>query len=126
MTKEITLVACSGLNPRGLVSRAVVSDLVDECDNCNFSCIVAMGGGNKKHISRARDNTLIAVNGCDKNCPAIMLEKDEVHVDEVVVIPEVLEDTPFFPKDSVRINDEEEECIKIIKEEVKKLMKKYE
>ena len=120
MSEKTILVACSGLNPRGNLTRAVVSDITSEDENFDYSCIVACGGGNKKHIQKTLDNKTIAVNGCNNSCPKTILENVGGKVDECIDIKELLSQYDLLPKDPVRIGEHEEKGIKIIKEEIYK------
>ncbi len=121
MSNKTNLVACSGLNPRGNLTRAAVSDITSVDENFSYSCIVACGGGNEKHIQRTKDNKTIAVNGCNKNCPKTILKKVGGNVDKSIDIKELLTQHDLLPKDPVRINEHEEKGIKIIKKEIYKI-----
>ena len=121
MNDKTNLVACSGLNPRGNLTRAAVSDITSVDENFSYSCIVACGGGNEKHIQRTIDNKTIAVNGCNKNCPKNILENQGGKVDKSLDIKELLKEHDLLPKDPVRISEDEEKSIKIIKEEIYKI-----
>lgn len=123
MSKMITLVACSGLNPRGNVTRAAVSDITSSEDNYQYACIVACGGNNQKHIQRTKDTTTIAVNGCQKACPKKILENVGGKVDACIDIKALLSEVDKLPEDTARIGPLEEEGIVIIKEEIYKVSK---
>ncbi len=121
MENKTILVACSGLNPRGNVTRAAVSDITTNDENFDYACIVACGGGNKKHLQKTIDNKTISVNGCQKACPKTILENLGGKVDKSLDIKELLNKHDLLPEDPVRIGEHEEKGIKLIKEEIYKL-----
>lgn len=118
MSEKCILVACSGLNPRGNVTRAVVSDITEADENFDYACIVACGGGNQKHIKRTNDYRTISVNGCEKACPKKILESVGGKVDECIDIKAILKEHDLLPENTARLTEREEKGVEIIKEEV--------
>lgn len=121
MSEKTILVACSGLNARGNVTRAAVSDITSNDDDYDYACIVACGGRNEKHIQRTRDYKTIAVNGCAKACPKKILENVGGKVDKCLDVKELLGKYDLLPIDPVRIGIHEEKGVEIIKKEIYKL-----
>lgn len=118
--KEIALCACSGMNPRGQVARAAVYDLSEEDENNKICCIVATAGGKQKYIDLAQSHKIIAVNGCKQNCTTTLLKQKDATVDKVILVPEILEKEGLTAECTVRMNENDEKCVEIIKEEIKK------
>ena len=86
MSEKTVLCACSGMNPRGAITRTSVYDLSIEREDIEYCCIVASGGNYQKFIDLAKDNTVIAVNGCENCCPETILKtKDRKLIDDIVV-----------------------------------------
>lgn len=117
---EIVLCACSGMNPRGQVARAAVYDLAEENPEYKVCCIVATGGGKQKYVDLAQTHKIIAVNGCTQNCTTTLLKQKEATTDKVLVVPEILEKEGLTPECTIRMNENDEKCVKIIKEEIQK------
>ena len=120
MTEEIVLCACSGMNPRGEVARASVYDLAQEEENCSVCCIVATGGGKQKYIDLASSHPVVAVNGCKQNCTTTLLKEKGIDVQKVLVVPEILEEHDLTAECTVRMNENDEKCVDVLKEVIKK------
>ena len=116
--KEIALCACSGMNPRGQVARAAVHDLTEENEAYKTCCIVATAGGKQKYIDLAKTHPIVAINGCKQNCTTTLLKQKEATVDKVIVVPEVLEEYDLTAECTVRMNENDEQCVKIIKDKI--------
>ena len=122
MSEKIVLCACSGMNPRGEVARVSVYDMTVENDNLEYCCIVASGGDYRKFVDLARDNTVIAVNGCENNCPETILKTKDASVEHNMNVSKLLKRHGLKAQNTVRLNENDEECVKAIKEEIKSLI----
>ena len=122
MADEIVLCACSGMNPRGEVARASVYDLAQEEEKCSVCCIVAAGGGKQKYIDLASQHPVIVVNGCKQNCTTTLLKEKGIDVEKVLLVPEILEANDMTAECTVRMNENDEKCVEIVKEVIKKEM----
>ncbi|RAP53698.1 MAG: hypothetical protein BZ138_00120 [Methanosphaera sp. rholeuAM270] len=118
--KEIVLCACSGMNPRGEVARAAVYDVAQEDEECKICCIVATGGGKQKYVDLVQDKPIIVVNGCPQNCTTTLLKEKGANVDKVLLVPEILEKEGLTAECTVRMNENDEKCVDILKEEIRK------
>ena len=97
MSEKIVLCACSGMNPRGEVARVSVYDLSVEEECFEYCCIVASGGNYQKFIDMARENRVIAVNGCENNCPETILKTKDASVEYNLNVSKLLKENniPF-------------------------------
>ncbi len=120
--KEIVLCACSGMNPRGEVARAAVYDVTQE-DGDKLCCVVATAGGKQKYIDLVQDKPIIVVNGCPQNCTSTLLSQKGASVDKVLVVPEILEKEGLTAECTVRMNENDEKCVEVLKEEIRKAKK---
>lgn len=118
---KVVVCACSGMNPRGEVARAAVYDTAQENEDSEVCCIVATAGGKQKYIDLARSNPIIVVNGCPQNCTTTLLEQKGAEVNEVILVPEVLEKAGLTAECTVRMNENDEKCVEVIKEEIMKV-----
>jgi len=123
MSDEIVLCACSGMNPRGEVARASVYDVAQEEENCSVCCIVATGGGKQKYIDLASENPVIVVNGCKQNCTTTLFKQKDINVEKVLVVPEILDEHDMSAECTIRMNKNDEKCVDILKEVIKKEIK---
>lgn len=121
MSKKIVLCACSGMNPRGEVSRVSVYDLSCEKDYFEYCCVVASGGNHQKFIDLAKENKVIAVNGCENCCPQTILKSKDATVDFNLNANELLKEHGMAAECTVRINENDEKCVEIIKKEILKI-----
>ena len=118
--KKIALAPCNGMSANGLVSRVAVGDLRNECEDvisiCMGSTSADIEGRNTEMLKKY---PIIAINGCANGCVNKILENKSIDVFKTVNVAEVLEDYDVEARDSFRLDEEAEECVKIIKEELK-------
>ena len=123
MGEKTVLCACSGMNPRGEVARVSVYDLSVEYDDIEYCCIVASGGDYKKFIDLAKNNDVIAVNCCDNCCPESILKTKDATVEYNLNVSELLKKNNMKAQCTVRINENDEKCVEIIKNEILNIKK---
>ena len=123
MSEKTVLCACSGMNPRGAITRTSVYDLSIEREDIEYCCIVASGGNYQKFIDLAKDNTVIAVNGCENCCPEIIKKKKNATVEYNLNVQQLLKKHDLKAECTVRINENDEKCANIIKNEILKIKK---
>ncbi len=111
------------MNPRGEVARVSVYDLSVEYDDIEYCCIVASGGDYKKFIDLAKNNNVIAVNGCDNCCPESILKTKDATVEYNLNVSELLKKNNMKAQCTVRINENDEKCVEIIKNEILNIKK---
>ena len=119
----IVLCACSGMNPRGEVARVSVYDLSVENEDIEYCCVVASGGNYKKFIDLAKNNTVIAANGCENCCPETILKTKEASVEYNLNVSKLLKENNLKAECTVRINENDEKCVELIKKEILKIKK---
>ncbi len=121
MVEKIALASCNGMSPNGLVSRVAVGDCKKERDNvisiCMGSTSADIEGQNNEMLKKC---PIIAVNGCSGGCVNKILENKGIHVADTIGVGEVLSDCDVSAKDPFRLDDEAEECVKIIVDELSK------
>lgn len=122
MSEKTVLCACSGMNPRGEVARVSVYDLSVEMDHIEYCCIVASGGNFQKFIDLARENKVIAVNGCENNCPETILKTKDASVEYNLNVSKFLKEKNMKAECTVRINENDEKCVEIIKKQIMKII----
>ena len=121
MAEKIALAPCNGMSANGLVSRVAVGDCRKEHENVISICM----GSTSADIEGKNDEALkkfpiIAVNGCANNCVNTILENKGIEVFKTVNAGDVLENYDVSAKDPFRLDEEAEECVKIIKKELEK------
>lgn len=124
--EKIALAPCNGMSPNGLVSRVAVGDCRNEHENvisiCMGSTSADIEGQNNKMLEKY---PIIAVNGCSGGCVNKILENKGIHVADTVAVNEILDDCPFSARDSFRLDDEAEECVKIITRKLNETLEKF-
>ncbi len=123
MDEKIVLCACSGMNPRGEVSRVSVYDLSMEHSDIEYCCVVASGGNFKKFIDLAQNHKVIAVNGCENRCPETILKTKDATVEYNLNVKQILKEHDLKAECTVRINENDEKCVNVIKNEILKIKK---
>ena len=122
MKNKIALAPCNGMSPNGLISRVACGDSTKETDNlisiCMGSTSADIEGKNNEMLKKF---PIIAVNGCNNACVNTILENKGIDVAKTVSVDEVLSKTQYSSKDPFRLDDEAEECVKILKEKLIKI-----
>lgn len=121
MAEKIALAPCNGMSPNGLVSRVAVGD----CKNENEKAISICMGSTSADIEGTNNEMLkkfpiIAVNGCPNGCVNRILKNKGIDVADTIGVGEVLSEYEVSAKDPFRLDDEAEECVKIIVEKLNK------
>lgn len=121
MVDKVALAPCNGMSANGLVSRVAVGDCRKQNDDvisiCMGSTSADIEGRNDEML---RKYPIVAVNGCPNACVNKILENKGIGVSGTVAVNEVLKDYQVSAKDSFRLDDEAEECVRIITEELNK------
>ena len=125
MVEKIALASCNGMSPNGLVSRVANGDCKAENEDvisiCMGSTSADIEGANNEMLKKF---PIIAINGCAGMCVNKIFESKGIKVADTVAVFEVLEDSDFVAVDPFRLGEVEEECVKIVKEELNQRIKK--
>ena len=120
--KKVALAPCNGMSPNGLVCRVAVGDVKKECKEvisiCMGSTSADIDGVNNAMLKK---QPIMAINGCKNNCVNTILENKGIEVTKTVSANEILSKTPYSSKNAFRLDDEAEECVKILKKELIKI-----
>lgn len=117
---------CLQWNPRGEVSRVSVYDLSIEYEDIEYCCIVASGGNYQKFIEMAQNHKVIGVNGCENCCPETILKTKDATVKYNLDVSKLLKKHELHAECTVRINENDEKCINIVKNEILKIKNELE
>ena len=123
MIEKVALAPCNGMSPNGLVSRVAVGD----CRNDNENVISICMGSTSADVEGKNDGMLkkypiVAVNGCPNGCVNKILKNKGIDVADTIAVNEILDGFEVSARDPFRLDDEAEECVKIIKEELSKVI----
>ena len=123
MIEKVSLAPCNGMSPNGLVSRVAVGD----CRNDNENVISICMGSTSADVEGKNDGMLkkypiVAVNGCPNGCVNKILKNKGIDVADTIAVNEILDGFEVSARDPFRLDDEAEECVKIIKEELSKVI----
>lgn len=114
---------CNGMSANGLVSRVAVGDARNERDNvisiCMGSTSADIEGKNNEMLKKY---PIIAINGCGNGCVNKILNNKAINVSRTISASEVLEGHDVCANDPFRLDSEAEECVKIIKNEIFKVL----
>ena len=119
MDEKIALAPCNGMSANGLVCRVAVGDIKKENENIISICMGSTSADiENKNTPMLKKYPIIAVNGCKNNCVNTILENKGVDVFKTINAADVLENYSVSANDPFRLDDEAEECVKIIKKEL--------
>ena len=62
---------------------------------------------------------IISINGCKNNCVDTILENNGIELYKSINVSDILKDCDVSANDAFRLDDEAEECVKIVKKELK-------
>ena len=122
MNDKIALAPCNGMSANGLVCRVAVGDFKKENENAISICMGSTSADiENRNTEMLKKYPIIALNGCSNNCVNTILENKGVNVAKTVNASDILENHDVSAKDPFRLDDDGEECVKIIKKELEKL-----
>ena len=109
MAEKIAFAPCNGMSPNGLVSRVAVGDCKKDNENVISICMGSTSADIEgKNDEMLKKYPLVAVNGCPNGCVNKILKNKGINVAGTIA------------RDPFRLDDEAEECVKIIVEELNK------
>lgn len=120
--KKYALAPCSGMSPYGLITRAAANDTVQERDDLISICMGATSADREGFRELIRKYPIIAVNGCEGSCVDKILEQKGVKVAKIINAQEELNSENLKPTDVVRLDDEGEKCVLMMKKKINELI----
>lgn len=119
MNEKIALAPCNGMSPNGLVCRVAVGDFKKEHKNVISICMGSTSADiDNENTPMLKKYPIVALNGCKNNCVNTILENKGVEVAKTINVSDVLENHVVCARDPFRLDDDGEECVKIIKKEL--------
>lgn len=115
MNDKIALVSCSGLSPLGLVVRAATVDLALDNDNIVAACITEYSAQPNNCSPILDDAKIVSITGCSDNCVSTILNEKDIDVIKNIDAESVVKAFDLNPNDSIRLDDDGEEAVKILK-----------
>ncbi len=123
MKKEkIAISACTGMSPYGLIARTACSDIVNETENMISICITATSAESGGYKNLIKKYPIIAINGCENKCVDKILQQKGVKTDKTLNVMKLLDENELNPSNVSRLSEEDEECVKVIKNKIKKIL----
>jgi len=120
--KKYALAPCSGMSPYGLITRAATTDTVKEHDDLISICMGATSADREGFRELIRKYPIIAVNGCEGSCVDKILKQKGVQVAKIINAQEELDLENLKPTDPVRLDDEGEKCVLVMKNRINELI----
>lgn len=114
MDDKTALASCTGMSALGLISRAAVSDLVEDYENLISICITSTSTDKPSSVSLINRFPIIAVNGCNHGCVNKILESKGAAVKSDIDVSKHV--TDHNPKNISRLGDNEKFVDEIKKE----------
>ncbi|WP_220607682.1 putative zinc-binding protein [Methanobrevibacter oralis] len=117
MCDKIALISCSGLSPLGLVVRAATIELALEHENIVVACITEYSAQPNICSPILDDAKIVSISGCGDDCVSSILDRKiikNISADSVVKIYDL------HPNDSVRLDDDGEESVIVLKKYILK------
>ena len=74
-------------------------------------------------IDLTQNHKVIAVNGCENCCPESILKTKDASVEYNLNVKQLLEEHDLKAECTVRINENDEKCVNVIKNEILKIKK---
>lgn len=123
MDEKYALASCNGMSPNGLVCRVAVGDVKRENENVISICMGSTSADiENRNAPMLKKYPIIAINGCSNNCVNVILQNKGVEVAKTLNANDVLEGHDVCASDPFRLDDDAEECVRIIKKELESLL----
>ena len=120
MSEKIALVSCSGLSPLGLVVRAASVELALENNNIVAACITEYSAQPNNCSPILDDAKIVTVTGCADDCASVILRDKDVDAIKNISADAVVKAYDLNPLDAVRLDDDGEKAVKILKKYILK------
>ena len=120
MNEKIALVSCSGLSPLGLVVRAASVELALENDNIVAACITEYSAQPNNCSPILEDAKIVTITGCGDDCASVILDDKDVSVVKNISADAVVKAYDLNPLDAVRLDEDGEKAVDILKKYVLK------
>ena len=115
MDNKIALVSCSGLSPLGLVVRAATVELALDNDNIVAACITEYSAQPNNCYPILDDAKVVSITGCSDDCVSTILDEKDIEVIKNIDAESVVKVFNLNPNDSIRLDDDGEEAVKVLK-----------
>ena len=115
MDDKIALVSCSGLSPLGLVVRAATVELALDNDNIVAACITEYSAQPNNCSPILEDAKIVSITGCSDDCVSTILNEKYIGVIKNIDAESVVKAFNLNPNDSIRLDDDGEEAVKVLK-----------
>ncbi len=120
--KKYALAPCSGMSPYGLITRAASTDTVKEREDLISLCMGATSADREGFKELIRKYPIIAINGCEGACVDKILEQKGVKVAKIINAQEELNLENLKPTDPVRLDENGEKCVVMMKKKINELI----
>ena len=124
MNDKIALVSCSGLSPLGLVVRAASVELALENENIVAACITEYSAQPNNCSPIQKKKKIVTITGCGDDCASVILNDKDVEVVKNISADAVVKTYDLNPLDAVRLDDDGEKAVSILKKYILKELKK--
>lgn len=115
MDEKIALVSCSGLSPLGLVVRAATVELALDNDNIVAACITEYSAQPNNCSPILEDAKIVSITGCSDDCVSTILGEKDIEIIKNIDAESVVKVFNLNPNDSIRLDDDGEEAVKVLK-----------
>jgi uncharacterized metal-binding protein len=123
MNEKIALSACNGMSPNGLVCRGAVYDSSIENEDIISICIGATSANKESFLDLIKKYPIISVNGCSSRCVDEILRQRGVKTEKSIDVSDLLKDSQYKPTEVVRLDNDGEYCVEIVKDKIQELKK---
>lgn len=123
MDEKIALVSCSGLSPLGLVVRAATVEMALDNDNIVAACITEYSAQPNNCSPILDDAKIVSITGCSDDCVSTILNEKNVEVIKNIDAENVVKAFDLNPNDAIRLDDDGEKAVKVLKRFILKELK---
>ena len=115
MSDKIALVSCSGLSPLGVVVRAASVELALENENIVAACITEYSAQPNNCSAILDDAKIVTITGCGDDCASVILNDKNIDSVKNISADVVVKAYDLNPLDAVRLDDDGEKAVKVLK-----------
>ncbi|MDD6285497.1 MAG: putative zinc-binding protein [Methanosphaera sp.] len=122
MSEKVSVAACSGMSPMGLVARVSCDDLSKSDNHISSICMSSVSANRDGYINYIDKYPIIAVNGCKNNCVNSILKQKKISVSRTVIVKKVLDEANLKANDTSRLDIEGEKCVDKVKDVINEVV----
>ncbi|WP_455645441.1 putative zinc-binding protein [Methanosphaera sp.] len=124
MDEKVSVASCSGMSPNGLIARVSCDDLSKKESNISSLCMGSVSAERDGYFQFITKYPIISVNGCGNTCVNKIMKQKRIEVKRTVIVKKELEKNNLKATDTSRLDENGEECVRVVCDAIKDTINK--